>query len=118
LTEEEKNRVFNAFTQADSSTSRTYGGTGLGLSISKQLVELMGGEIGVNSTKGIGSSFWFTVCCQAAKGAVVATDSLVAVDRWVASRSLNILVAEDNSVNQNNKNNKAQFFKLKRKDKG
>jgi CheY-like chemotaxis protein len=72
----------------------------LGLSISKQLVELMGGEIGVDSTKGIGSSFWFTVCCQAAKGAVVATDSRVAVDRWVASRPLNILVAEDNEVNQ------------------
>jgi len=100
LTEEEKNKIFSAFTQADSSISRTYGGTGLGLSISKQLVELMGGEIGVDSTKGIGSSFWFTVCCQAAKGAVVATDSLVAVDRWVASRPLNILVAEDNEVNQ------------------
>jgi CheY-like chemotaxis protein len=100
LTEEEKNRIFSAFTQADSSVSRTYGGTGLGLSISKQLVELMGGEIGVDSTKGIGSSFWFTVCCQAAKEAVVATDSSVAVDRWVASRPLNILVAEDNIVNQ------------------
>jgi signal transduction histidine kinase/DNA-binding response OmpR family regulator/HPt (histidine-containing phosphotransfer) domain-containing protein len=100
LTEEEKNRVFSAFTQADSSISRTYGGTGLGLSISKQLVELMGGEIGVDSTKGIGSSFWFTVCCQAAKEAVVATGRSVAVDRWVASRPLNILVAEDNEVNQ------------------
>ena len=100
LTEEEKNRVFNAFTQADSSISRTYGGTGLGLSISKQLVELMGGKIGVESTKGIGSSFWFTVCCQAAKKAVVAMDRSVAVDRWVASRPLNILVAEDNEVNQ------------------
>ena len=100
LTEEEKNRVFSAFTQADSSVSRTYGGTGLGLSISKQLVELMGGKIGVESTKGIGSSFWFTVCCQAAKKAVVAMDRSVAVDRWVASRPLNILVAEDNEVNQ------------------
>jgi PAS domain S-box-containing protein len=100
LTEEEKNKIFNAFTQADSSISRTYGGSGLGLSISKQLVDLMGGEIGVDSTKDIGSSFWFTVCCQPAKGAVVATDSLVAVDRWVASRPLNILVAEDNEVNQ------------------
>ena len=100
LTEEEKNRVFSAFTQADSSVSRTYGGTGLGLSISKQLVELMGGKIGVESTKGIGSSFWFTVCCQTAKKAVVAMDRSVAADRWVASRPLNILVAEDNEVNQ------------------
>jgi signal transduction histidine kinase/CheY-like chemotaxis protein len=100
LTEEEKKKIFSAFTQADSSISRTYGGTGLGLSISKQLVELMGGEIGVDSTKGIGSSFWFTACCQTAKEPVVATVKSVAVDRWVASRPLNILVAEDNEVNQ------------------
>jgi signal transduction histidine kinase/DNA-binding response OmpR family regulator len=100
LTKEEQSKIFSAFTQADSSVSRTYGGTGLGLSISKQLVELMGGEIGVDSTKGIGSSFWFTVCCQAAKGAVAATVKSVALDRWVASRPLNILVAEDNEINQ------------------
>ena len=100
LTESEKHRLFSAFTQADSSTSRTYGGTGLGLSISKQLVGLMGGQIGVDSTKGIGSAFWFTVCCQPSKGNVEATDRRVAIDRWVASRPLKILVAEDNTVNQ------------------
>jgi PAS domain S-box-containing protein len=100
LTDKAIDRLFTAFTQADSSTSRTYGGTGLGLSISMQLVEMMGGQIGVDSTKGIGSAFWFTVCYQPAKKPVVAEGKRADIDRWVASRSLKILVAEDNTVNQ------------------
>lgn len=64
IEQQAKRNLFDAFTQADKSVSRQYGGTGLGLSISKHLSELLGGQIGVESEHGQGSSFWFTIECE------------------------------------------------------
>ncbi len=93
-------RLFERFSQADGSTTRKYGGSGLGLAISKQIVGLMGGCIGLDSTLGVGSTFWFTIRC--ARGIAPAPSITTQDDRirTTALKQLRILVAEDNQVNQ------------------
>jgi CheY-like chemotaxis protein len=92
--------IFDAFGQADSSTTRQFGGTGLGLTISRRLVELMGGRIWIESEVGQGSQFHFTVRLVSILDVptVSPPPSLAAADGPVAS--LRLLVAEDNAVNQ------------------
>ena len=96
-------RIFTAFEQADNSTTRAYGGTGLGLAITKKLAELMGGEVGVNSVPGQGSTFWLTARLAKAPTQPVQGGAIAAAAAEAGLRERHsgrrILVVDDEPIN-------------------
>jgi two-component system, sensor histidine kinase and response regulator len=98
---EQMGRIFNPFTQADGSTTRTFGGTGLGLSICRQLTELMGGEIGVASRPGQGSTFTFIARFRQGEAPMAEAEAVPDKNAVRAAlRGCRLLVAEDQEINQ------------------
>jgi PAS domain S-box-containing protein len=104
IADEVQKRLFKAFEQADNSMTRRYGGTGLGLAICKRLVEMMGGQIGVRSQAGVGSTFWFNVCFAKVSPVVVEKPSAASISAEDHLKKHHagkrILFAEDEPTNQ------------------
>lgn len=100
IASENQSRIFTAFNQADASTTRRFGGTGLGLSITRHLCELMGGSLTLSSRPGEGSVFSATIRAPAATNAPARPPSTSTASSGASSRSLKLLVCEDNAVNQ------------------
>jgi len=103
ISAEKTSDLFQSFKQADNSTTRKHGGSGLGLAITKRLAQLMGGEIGVVSTVGKGSTFWFTAIVEHAHSIMpdTFTGKIVNPESEIKSHhaGVNILLAEDNLIN-------------------
>jgi CheY-like chemotaxis protein len=105
IAENQRSVLFDAFTQADVSTTRKFGGTGLGLNITRALAQLMHGEVGVESTPNQGSTFWFTALLQPAtqgERPEENTDTLLNAETTLRKeyRGTHILLVEDNAINQ------------------
>ncbi len=100
LSDKQQEALFDRFTQADGSTTRKFGGTGLGLSISKQLVEMMGGEIGVKSELGVGTTFWFTLYLEEVSAPETAAGLSPPPTPPSTIFKAHILVVDDNTTNQ------------------
>ena len=105
ITPEQMSRLFLAFEQADTSITRRYGGTGLGLAITQRIGQLMGGEVGADSTPGVGSTFWFTARLQRGQGVMptmARTTEQIDVEAQLRRCHANarLLLVEDNAINR------------------